>query len=178
MVFILQEGLDVTMFFKPRKLLYIFEPIYITTVAIIKFSILLMYNRIFPVRPMRIGSYVLGGITLAWLISIDLVAILQCTPARKAWDQALPGTCIDLKAALIGKGVPNFITDILILVLPGQSIWMLQTGVWQRASIIAVFLSGSLKRRLRKHLPLRSDIRLRYTRRPMDPCRRPNLVHR
>ncbi|KAL4795416.1 hypothetical protein BDV19DRAFT_398766 [Aspergillus venezuelensis] len=140
LAFVLQEGLDVAMFF---KVLYVFEPIYITAVAIIKFSVLLMYNRIFPVRPIRIGSYILGSITLAWLISIDLVAIFQCTPVRKAWYQELPGTCIDLKAALIGSGVPNFITDILILALPGRSIWMLQTGVWQRVSIIAVFLSGS-----------------------------------
>ncbi|KAL4873643.1 hypothetical protein BDV12DRAFT_192085 [Aspergillus spectabilis] len=136
----IQEGVDLAMFF---KLLYIFEPIYITTVAIIKFSVLLMYNRIFPVRSIRIGSYILGGITLAWLIAVDLVAIFQCTPVKKAWNQQLPGTCIDLKAALIGNGVPNFITDIFILALPGRSIWKLQASLWQRVSVIAVFLSGS-----------------------------------
>ncbi|KAJ0426098.1 hypothetical protein BJY00DRAFT_298228 [Aspergillus carlsbadensis] len=135
-----QEGLDVTLFF---KLLYAFEPVYITAVAIIKFSVLLMYNRIFPVRYIRIGSYILGGITLAWLISVDLVAIFQCTPVRKAWNQPLPGHCINLKAALIGNGVPNFVTDICILALPVRCIWNLQAGMWQRVSIIAVFLSGS-----------------------------------
>ncbi|KAL2854879.1 hypothetical protein BJY01DRAFT_257637 [Aspergillus pseudoustus] len=137
----LQEGLDITMFF---KLLYAFEPVYITAVAIIKFSVLLMYNRIFPVRYIRIGSYILGGITLAWLISVDLVAIFQCTPVHKAWNQQLvPGRCIDLKAALIGNGVPNFVTDICILALPCRCIWNLQAGLWQRISVIAVFLSGS-----------------------------------
>lgn len=104
-----------------------------------------MYNRIFPVRSIRIGSYILGGITLAWLISVDLVAIFQCTPVKKAWlQQLVPGTCIDLKVALIANGVPNFVTDILILTLPGRSIWKLQASLWQRVSIIAVFLSGSL----------------------------------
>ncbi|KAL4881845.1 hypothetical protein BJY04DRAFT_217914 [Aspergillus karnatakaensis] len=140
MVPAMQEGIDIGMFF---KLLYVFEPIYITNVAIIKFSVLLMYNRIFPVRSIRLGSYILGGITLAWVISVDLVAIFQCTPVQKAWNRQLPGTCIDLKAALIGNGAPNFITDILILALPGRSIWKLQTSLWQRVSIIAVFLSGS-----------------------------------
>ncbi|PLB54022.1 hypothetical protein P170DRAFT_326887, partial [Aspergillus steynii IBT 23096] len=123
--------------------LYIFEPTYITAVAIIKLSVLLMYNRIFPVRSIRIGSYILGGITLAWLISVDLVAIFQCIPVKKAWNQQLPGTCIDLKGALIGNGVPNFVTDIFILALPGRAIWKLQTGSRQRISIIAVLLSGS-----------------------------------
>ncbi|KAL3464457.1 hypothetical protein BJX64DRAFT_286582 [Aspergillus heterothallicus] len=138
----LQEGLNITMFF---KLLYAFEPVYITAVAIIKFSVLLMYNRIFPVRYIRIGSYILGGITLAWLIAVDLVAIFQCTPINKAWHQTtVPGHCIDLKAALIGNGVPNFVTDICILALPCRCIWKLQAGLWQRISVIAVFLTGSL----------------------------------
>lgn len=103
-----------------------------------------MYNRIFPVRSILIGSYILGGITLAWLISVDLVAIFQCTPVKKAWLPQTPGTCIDLKVALIANGIPNFVTDILILTLPGRSIWKLQASVWQRVSIIGVFLSGSL----------------------------------
>ncbi|KAL4918722.1 hypothetical protein BDW62DRAFT_180901 [Aspergillus aurantiobrunneus] len=140
MAAVMQEGFNMVIY---MKLLYAFEPLYITAVAVIKFSVLLMYNRIFPVRSIRIGSYILGGITLAWLISVDLVAIFQCTPVKKAWLPQTPGHCIDLKVALIANGVPNFITDILILTLPGRTIWKLNASVWQRVSIIAVFLSGS-----------------------------------
>ncbi|OJJ07854.1 hypothetical protein ASPVEDRAFT_47054 [Aspergillus versicolor CBS 583.65] len=141
MAAVMQEGFNMVIY---MKLLYAFEPLYITAVAIIKFSVLLMYNRIFPVRSILVGSYILGGITLAWLISVDLVAIFQCTPIKKAWLPQTPGTCIDLKVALIANGIPNFVTDILILTLPGRSIWKLQASVWQRVSIIGVFLSGSL----------------------------------
>ncbi|KAJ5609031.1 hypothetical protein N7528_009598 [Penicillium herquei] len=125
------------------QLLYVFEPIYITTAGIIKFSVLLMYYRIFPVRYIKIGGYILGGLTLAWVISIDLLAIFQCTPISKAFDRTLPGHCINLKGALIGNGAPNFITDILILALPAKLIWGLQANVWQRVSVICVFLTGS-----------------------------------
>ncbi|KAJ5709441.1 hypothetical protein N7493_010775 [Penicillium malachiteum] len=125
------------------KLLYVFEPIYITTAGIIKFSVLLMYYRIFPVRYIKLGGYILGGLTLAWVISIDLLAIFQCTPISKAFDRTLPGHCINLKGALIGNGAPNFITDILILALPAKLIWGLQANVWQRVSVICVFLTGS-----------------------------------
>ncbi|KAJ5723256.1 hypothetical protein N7488_001291 [Penicillium malachiteum] len=124
-------------------LLYVFEPIYITTAGIIKFSVLLMYYRIFPVRYIKIGGYILGGLTLAWVISIDLLAIFQCNPISKAFDRALPGHCINLKGALIGNGAPNFVTDILILALPAKLIWGLQANVWQRVSVICVFLTGS-----------------------------------
>lgn len=127
-----------------NKLSYAFEPLYITTVGIIKLSVLFMYHRIFPVRLIKVGGYILGGITLAWAISVDLVAIFQCSPVAKAYEPTLPGHCIQLKAALIGNGVPNFVTDILILALPARLIWRLQATLWQRVSIIGVFLTGSL----------------------------------
>ncbi|CEJ57171.1 hypothetical protein PMG11_05876 [Penicillium brasilianum] len=125
------------------KLSYAFEPLYITTAGIIKLSVLFMYHRIFPVRLIKTGGYILGGVTLAWVISVDLVAIFQCDPIAKAYEPTLPGHCIQLKAALIGNGVPNFVTDILILALPARLIWRLQATLWQRVSIIGVFLTGS-----------------------------------
>jgi hypothetical protein len=76
---------------------YAFEPLYITTVGIVKRSVLFMYHRIFPVRLIKIGGYILGGITIAWVISVDLVAIFQCIPVAKAYQPTLPGHCIDLK---------------------------------------------------------------------------------
>ncbi|KAJ5639526.1 uncharacterized protein N7484_007388 [Penicillium longicatenatum] len=125
------------------KLVYAFEPLYITTAGIIKISVLLMYHRIFPVRYVRIGGLILAAITLAWVISIDLLAIFQCTPIAKAYNPTLPGHCISLKGALIGNGVPNFVVDIFILALPSKLIWGLQARIWQRVSVIAVFLTGS-----------------------------------
>ncbi|KAJ5087126.1 hypothetical protein N7456_010742 [Penicillium angulare] len=125
------------------KLLYVFEPIYITTAGIIKLSVLLMYYRIFPVRYVKIGGYILGALTLAWVIAIDLLAIFQCNPVSKAFNRTLPGQCINLKGALIGNGAPNFITDIFILALPARLIWGLQASMWQRVSVICVFLTGS-----------------------------------
>ncbi|RAH69445.1 uncharacterized protein BO66DRAFT_402102 [Aspergillus aculeatinus CBS 121060] len=127
------------------QLLYAFEPLYITTVGIIKISVLLMYHRIFPVRLIRVAGILLATITVAWVISVDLVAIFQCTPLEKAYNTPLAGHCIDLKAALIGNGVPNFVTDICILALPGPLIWKIHAGFSQRISILLVFLSGSLE---------------------------------
>ncbi|RAK81556.1 uncharacterized protein BO72DRAFT_492387 [Aspergillus fijiensis CBS 313.89] len=125
------------------QLLYAFEPLYITTVGIIKISVLLMYHRIFPVRLIRFAGIILATITVAWVIAVDLVAIFQCMPLEKAYNTTLAGHCIDLKAALIGNGVPNFVTDICILALPGQLIWKIHAGFSQRISILLVFLSGS-----------------------------------
>ncbi|PWY67974.1 hypothetical protein BO94DRAFT_423231, partial [Aspergillus sclerotioniger CBS 115572] len=123
--------------------LFAFEALYIITVGVIKISVLLMYRRIFPIRSIKIGSYILGGITVAWMISIELVAIFQCTPIQKGWQPLVEGHCIYLKGALLGNGVPNFVTDIFILSLPVRPVWKLRASLPQRIAIILVFLSGS-----------------------------------
>ncbi|OQE46527.1 hypothetical protein PENCOP_c001G05758 [Penicillium coprophilum] len=125
------------------KLIYAFEPLYITTAGIIKFAVLLMYYRIFPVRFIKIGGLILGGTTLAWVIAMDFLALFQCWPIAKGFNPMLPGHCIVLKGALIGNGVPNFVIDICILAMPAKLIWGLQASLWQRVSIICVFLTGS-----------------------------------
>ncbi|KAJ5959497.1 uncharacterized protein N7479_006647 [Penicillium vulpinum] len=125
------------------KLIYAFEPLYIVTASIVKLAVLLMYYRIFPVRFIKIGGLILGGTTLAWMIGMVFLALFQCWPIAKAYNPMLPGHCIVLKDALIGNGVPNFVLDICILALPTKLIWGLQASLWQRISIICVFLTGS-----------------------------------
>ncbi|KAJ5885145.1 Aspartate-semialdehyde dehydrogenase [Penicillium taxi] len=125
------------------KLVFAFEPVYITTVGIIKISVLMMYRRIFPVRSIKIGGYILGTLTILWVISIVCVAIFQCDPIAKAYNPFLPGKCISVKGALIGNGVPNFVTDILILTMPVRLVWNLQAQLWQRISVICIFMTGS-----------------------------------
>jgi hypothetical protein len=126
------------------QLIFAFEPLYLAAIGIIKISVLLMYHRIFPVRTTKIGGYILGGITIAWMISAEFVAIFQCIPVAASYIPDLPGKCVNNKAALIGIGVPNFVTDIFILALPARLIWRLHASLWQRVSILLVFLSGSL----------------------------------
>lgn len=105
---------------------------------------LLMYCRIFPIRSVAIGSWILAGISIAWAISIIMVSVFQCTPIEKAWNTTLPGHCIDLKKSFIGNGVPNMLTDIAILLLPLKEVWNLQSTRLQKVQLSFVFLLGSL----------------------------------
>ncbi|KAI9726853.1 MAG: hypothetical protein M1834_001485 [Cirrosporium novae-zelandiae] len=126
------------------KLLVAFECVYCTTVGLIKFSLLLMYYRIFPYHTMKIAMYIIGFCVVGWTVAINFVSIFQCTPIRRAWNTSVPGTCINLKASFIGNGVPNFGTDIVILCLPGPYLWQIQTSKIRRISLILIFLTGSL----------------------------------
>ncbi|KAJ5437191.1 hypothetical protein N7445_008076 [Penicillium cf. griseofulvum] len=126
------------------KLLVVFECTYVTTIAITKISILLMYCRIFPTKEIRIASMILGGISFAWAIAIIFVSIFQCTPITRAWDTRILGTCINLKASFIGNAVPNIVTDILILSRPVRVVWRLHASLTHRLSVIGIFLLGNI----------------------------------
>jgi hypothetical protein len=104
-----------------------------------------MYLRIFPTNNFRIGSYILGLVTIAWVIAINFVSIFQCTPVKKAWmGPAIDGTCINLKASFIGNAVPNILTDVAILCMPVAQVLKLQVTAAQRASLLFMFLLGGL----------------------------------
>lgn len=126
------------------KLLVAFECVYCTGVGLVKLSLLLMYLRIFPTKDFRIGAYILGSVTIGWVIAINCVSIFQCNPIEKAWlGPAVAGTCINLKASFIGNAVPNILTDIIILCMPVTQVLKLQVSNAQRASLIFMFLLGA-----------------------------------
>ncbi|TGO82552.1 hypothetical protein BPOR_0807g00010 [Botrytis porri] len=125
------------------KSLIAFECLYVTCVCFTKLSLLLMYRRIFPVRSIKIGSLVIGGLSVAWCISIIMVSVFQCVPIQKIWNPTLEGHCVNLKASFIGNAIPNILTDVAILALPMQQVWGLHTSVMQKTHISFVFLLGS-----------------------------------
>ena len=103
-----------------------------------------MYCRIFPVRTIIVGAYILGGLSIAWCFSIIMVSLLQCIPMAKTWDPTLEGHCINLKGSFIGNAIPNIMTDVAILALPMPQVWNLHTSVSQKCQISFIFLLGSL----------------------------------
>ncbi|CZR51424.1 related to integral membrane protein [Phialocephala subalpina] len=136
-------SVDINQHIAIGKCLIAFGCIYVTTVAITKVSLLLMYCRIFPVRSIRIGCWILGALSIGWCISIIVISIFQCTPIAKAWNPTIPGHCVNLKGEFIGNAVPNILTDIAILSLPMPSVWHLHTAIIQRCQLSIVFLLGS-----------------------------------
>ncbi|OJD32276.1 uncharacterized protein BKCO1_3900088 [Diplodia corticola] len=124
------------------KLLVAFECVYCTGVGLVKLSLLFMYARIFPLKGFRIGAYLLGFVTVGWVVAINCVSIFQCHPIKKAWYPLMDGSCINLKASFIGNAVPNILTDVAILIMPVAQVWKLQVTSAQRASLVFMFLLG------------------------------------
>jgi len=122
--------------------LYFDEMIYNTALSLIKFSILLFYGRIFVVKRFRIALWMVGGVVLGWLISMNMVVIFQCSPIHKTWDVMTPGKCINIDAWFLGQAIPNIATDIFILSMPIPMIWKLQIPNTQKVALCGIFLLG------------------------------------
>ncbi|KAK7722818.1 hypothetical protein SLS63_009092 [Diaporthe eres] len=126
----------------PSSALFAVECIYGTLLVVCKFSILAMYWRIFPTPFVKRGCCVLGGMTLAWIIAVALVAFLQCRPMQKIWLPDTPGHCIDNNKFFIGNAVPNIFTDCAIMALPAYEISRLRMGSSQKIGLAGIFLLG------------------------------------
>ncbi|KAH6849880.1 hypothetical protein B0I37DRAFT_99535 [Chaetomium sp. MPI-CAGE-AT-0009] len=119
------------------------EIIYVSGVNLYKISLLFFYFRVFPIRSVRLGGYICGGISTAWTIACVFAAAFQCTPRERLWMPWLEGTCIDLFLTQLCVSVPNILCDIAILCLPLPHVLRLKTNLWQRMLLTFVFLLGS-----------------------------------
>jgi hypothetical protein len=119
------------------------EIIYVTGVNLYKLSLLFFYFRIFPVRSVRLGGYICGGISTAWNIACILAATWQCTPRERLWMPWLEGTCIDLFLTQLCISIPSILCDIAILCLPLPHVLRLKTNLLQRILLMIIFLLGS-----------------------------------
>lgn len=128
------------------KYMFAIDFVYVTLIAVIKISILIMYRRVFKSVFMKRGTLILGVITGLWWLSIVLVATFQCIPVRASFDieAAKNAKCIAKHAYFLTNGIPNIITDALILCLPILEIRRLQVKTSQRLAIAAAFLLGIL----------------------------------
>ncbi|KAH6632141.1 hypothetical protein F5144DRAFT_489864 [Chaetomium tenue] len=119
------------------------EIIYVTGVNLYKISLLFFYFRVFPIRSVRLGGYICGGISTAWNIACILAATWQCTPRQRLWMPWLEGTCIDLFLTQLCISVPSILCDIAILCLPLPHVLRLKTNILQKALLVFVFSLGS-----------------------------------
>ncbi|KAJ6016944.1 hypothetical protein N7451_000323 [Penicillium sp. IBT 35674x] len=125
---------------KIAKLLIAYDCVYCATVGMIKLSVLSMYTRIFPNREFRVAVIVLGVVTVAWIIVITCMNVIQCAPVERAWNTSIPGACIDARDLFIATSVPNIVTDIATIILPMQSVWKAKATITHRLAVTALIL--------------------------------------
>ena len=129
----------------PEQAYFSTELIWAASIPLIKVSILLLYVRIFGrQRYFRFTAYGLGLFTICWSIMVILVCAFQCQPVQYIWDKSIDGTCINALEFFVVGSTIDVVTDFAILLLPLPSVVRLQLSVFQRVSLVGIFLLGSL----------------------------------
>jgi hypothetical protein len=120
--------------------------LYIVTLATIKFSVLLMYYRIFKVAPFKLAVYIVGTIVAVWATVAFFITLFECTPISDFWsiDLTKKPHCINRLMLYDATAASNTILDIMILCLPVRMIWNLQMSLSKRIQLILTFMLGTL----------------------------------
>ena len=121
---------------------------YISTVTLVRVSILLLYRRIFDIKYFRIVAAGLIVACIAWGISTSAANIFQCRNIPDAFRAeivaASDGRCIDTKTLYYGALGTGFTLDLIILLLPFQQIYGLQLERRQKWELIGILSLGGL----------------------------------
>lgn len=111
-----------------------------------KFVILSLYMRVFSTdRRYRIATYVVGTIiALNWLASL-IASLSNCKPFAANWDKSIPGAkCGSVIRGYQFIGIPNIITDVMMLLLPLPALYKLQVDIGTKIGLFATFMIGSV----------------------------------
>ncbi|KAH9907715.1 hypothetical protein F4778DRAFT_718845, partial [Xylariomycetidae sp. FL2044] len=117
------------------------QPIYVTLLALVKASMLCFFLRVFVTPAVQLSAKILLGSVAAWWIAYLFACIFLCTPVEAQWTGV--GECghyIPLIQSLIAT---NAIGDIIIMLLPMQSIWTLEMRSADKVGVTSCFLLGT-----------------------------------
>lgn len=112
---------------------------------LVKAAILVYYRRIFLSRKGDSFDWVLRvfmAILIIFYTTTMLAKIWACSPRKKIWDPTVDGKCLSIPSLFNASGLFNWITDILMLLIPVKALWKLQMNARTKAGIATVFTLG------------------------------------
>ncbi|MCJ1237517.1 hypothetical protein MMC14_005503 [Varicellaria rhodocarpa] len=118
------------------------EVLYCAVILCIKFSIILLYRRIFPQRWFKIALILLGLFITVWAVTAAFLGIFQCVPISFAWNPKQPGHYIYYGKVVLGIGIINVVTDFIILGFPVPLIWKLMISKQQKLLLTVTLMMG------------------------------------
>lgn len=127
--------------------------VYNISLAGIKLTFLLQYNRVLAAHKMQKVMWILGALIMTWAIAQIFLAIFPCMPAQKFWDTDIPGKCRPDQPFWYINAAGNIVTDLVILALPLPVLSALQLRKKQKYFLLGIFSLGFLYVTLSSILP-------------------------
>jgi hypothetical protein len=113
------------------QLVNITSILYCPFLALAKFSLLLVYLKLSPLRWWRLCIFASMFLVVGYNIALMLPLIFACKPFTRTWDVS------------IATAVMNMVTDVLLLVLPIPMVLHLQMPRSQKIGLFCAFGVGS-----------------------------------
>lgn len=110
-----------------------------------KFSILLFYLRLAPIRWFRLSTYLLMALFTIYTIGIIALMVFPCTPVAKSWDYNIThGHCINRTGIFMATALVNIAGEVATLVVPMPVLMSLQMPTMQKVGLFCMFAVGML----------------------------------
>jgi hypothetical protein len=130
-----------------RQYFFVGEVFYFALLGLCKISILLFYLRIFPSRTLQISCYVVIIYVTAFTVTIDFLAIFQCTPLSynwEGWKGNMERRCIDSNTQILVAAANTIAQDFIVLLLPLPWLVRLKVELWKKINVLWMFSAGIL----------------------------------
>jgi hypothetical protein len=127
------------------KWLYVARIHYGVAICITKLAILWLYRRVFSAYPRStfdMTVIVLIVVLVLYYVATDLAKIWECVPRTRAWDQSVPGHCIDSLMLVNVDGIFNAVTDFIIVIMPLLTVWNMNMVIQKKVYVVLGFTFG------------------------------------
>jgi hypothetical protein len=85
-----------------------------------------------------------GAVIIINAIVYIPTTITQCRPTSKLWDITIEGKCNNPSLHYGLAGLPNIISDVILLILPIRIVWNLSLEKATKVGVLATFLAGNV----------------------------------
>jgi hypothetical protein len=147
------------------KLNFIFEPIYIWAITVVKISIAIFLTRITPTKFYKILLWSVTGVLVAYTAVCFIAMLNECKNLAYLWDSTVVTTCWSPESPVImgeinAGGFPsldssnplliagyialNILTDLLFAFLPIPMLWHVHIDLRTKATLICIMGLGVL----------------------------------
>lgn len=125
------------------KVVLSFQLLYMSSLTLVKCSVLVFYKRIFVGEGMQKLSTITIIFVVAWCIGHSLAMVFICHPTAFWWDMTIPGGyCLDQLPIYVSLIITNIFTDLVIMGLPMVTIWELKMKTTEKLALTAAFALG------------------------------------
>ena len=116
--------------------------IFACAISVTRFSLLVFYHRLFPVKRFTIIAIIIGVVLIIWWIGFLFAIVFSCRPIASYWNKAIVDRCINEHTLSWGITGSELGVNVIMLVLPIPWLWDLRLAWSKKLALIGIFLLG------------------------------------